>query len=359
MIYINARFLTQKVTGVQRFAEMISLELCKKHDDIVFVCPKGILRKSVADKLRVEQIGFSHGHLWEQIELPLYLSQRGSPLLINLGSTGPIIYRNKIITHHDITYLRYPESYSKPFLLFYKSLVPMMIRSSKHLLTVSEFSKKEITSTYHYPEESTSVIYNAADRKFKSKQQKDFQVYFLSVASEKFHKNQHGMINAFLKFNNKKPEEKKIKLKIIGDLFKASSHEKYHFKYGMEDIEFLGRVEDDELITLYQNAFTFIFPSFYEGFGIPPLEAQACGCPVLASGKASIPEILGESALYFNPFDESEIIKAMEIITENIELRNELIRRGNENIKRFSWQSSAEKLINVVRAVDKLRIRDE
>ncbi|MFK3841206.1 glycosyltransferase family 4 protein [Serratia sp. NPDC087055] len=356
MIYVNARFLTQKITGVQRFAEMISLELCKKYDDIVFVCPKGILRRSVAEKLRVEQIGLSHGHLWEQIELPLYLSQRGSPLLVNLGSTGPIIYRNKIITHHDITYLRYPESYSKPFILFYRFLVPMMISSSKHLLTVSEFSKREITKTYRYPGENTSVIYNAADIKFTSKRRKDSVVYFLFVASEKFHKNQHGMIDAFLKFNNCRSEGKKVKLKIIGDLLKRELDSNYNLENGMENIEFLGRVEDDELIILYQNAFAFIFPSFYEGFGIPPLEAQACGCPVLASDKASIPEILGDSALYFDPFDESEIVKAMEIIIKDDDLRNELIRRGNENIKRFSWQASAEKLIKAVRGVDNLKI---
>ncbi|HEJ6926753.1 TPA: glycosyltransferase family 4 protein [Serratia marcescens] len=351
MIYINARFLTQEITGVQRFAEMISLELCKKYNDIIFVCPQGVLRQDVAQKLRVKQVGFSHGHLWEQVELPAYLMRKGSPLLINLGSTGPIAYKNKIITHHDITYLRYPESYSRSFLLFYKLLVPMMIRTSKHLLTVSEFSKREITNAYQYPQDKTSVIYNAVEDKFQPKQQDTPDVYFLAVASKNFHKNHRGMIDAFLALKEKLPSSRNIKLKIIGDLFKELSYKNHNTGAKMEGIEFLGRVDDNELIRLYQNAYAFIFPSFYEGFGIPPLEAQACGCPVLASNQASIPEILGESALYFNPFSGNEMIHAMEDILRENELRLQLIRKGHENIKRFSWKLSAEKLIQIVRGI--------
>nr|WP_321970031.1 glycosyltransferase family 1 protein [Serratia marcescens] len=330
---------------------MISLELCKKYDDIIFVCPKGVLRNDVAQKLRVKQIGLSHGHLWEQVELPAYLIRKGSPLLINLGSTGPIAYKNKVITHHDITYLRYPESYSRDFLLFYKLLVPMMIKTSKHLLTVSEFSKREITNAYQYPQDKTSVIYNAVEDKFQSKQQETPNAYFLAVASRNFHKNHRGMIDAFLALKSKSSSNRNIKLKIIGDSFKALSYKNHNAIEEMEDIEFLGRVDDDELIRLYQNAYAFIFPSFYEGFGIPPLEAQACGCPVLASNQASIPEILGESALYFNPFSGNEMIHAMEDILRENELRLQLIRKGHENIKRFSWELSAEKLIQIVRGI--------
>ncbi len=277
--------------------------------------------------------------------------RKGSPLLINLGSTGPIAYKNKIITHHDITYLRYPESYSRSFLLFYKLLVPMMIRTSKHLLTVSEFSKREITNAYQYPQDKTSVIYNAVEDKFQPKQQDTPDVYFLAVASKNFHKNHRGMIDAFLALKEKLPSSRNIKLKIIGDLFKELSYKNHNTGAKMEGIEFLGRVDDNELIRLYQNAYAFIFPSFYEGFGIPPLEAQACGCPVLASNQASIPEILGESALYFNPFSGNEMIHAMEDILRENELRLQLIRKGHENIKRFSWKLSAEKLIQIVRGI--------
>lgn len=348
MIYINARFLTQEITGVQRFAEMLSLELRQKNNDIVFVCPKGVLRESVARQLQVKQIGFCRGHLWEQVELPIYLKKLGSPLLLNLGSTGPIFYKNKIITHHDITYLRYPQSYSKTFLMFYKYLIPMMISTSRHLLTVSEFSKKEITSTYKYPARKTSVIYNAAGQEFLPGKRNESEIYFLTVASGNYHKNHHGMIEAFLKFKKENPESRDIKLKIIGDALNVSSHTIRK----MKDIEFLGRIDDSELINLYQNAYAFIFPSFYEGFGIPPLEAQSCGCPVLASNKASIPEILGDSALYFDPFNKDEIVISMISIIKNENIRLSLIKKGHENITRFSWERSADKMIKLARDMD-------
>ncbi|KAB1496471.1 glycosyltransferase family 4 protein [Serratia proteamaculans] len=353
MIYVNARFLTQEITGVQRFAEMISLELSKKYDDIVFVCPQGILRESTAKKLKVKKIGLCQGHVWEQIELPIYLKKIGSPLLINLGSTGPIFYENKIITHHDINYLRYPQSYSKSFIIFYKSLIPMMIKTSKHLLTVSEFSKKEITNTYQFSTEKTSVIYNAAGEHFFPKRETDSEIYFLAVASKNYHKNHHGMIDAFIDFQRKNNSNRKAKLKIIGYSLKSFMEQDCRQEDSMQDIEYLGRVSDSELVKLYQNAYAFIFPSFYEGFGIPPLEAQACGCPVLASNQASIPEILGTSALYFNPFDKSEMTQVMLNIITNDELRNKLIKDGSENINRFSWETSAKKLNSLARELIK------
>ena len=144
MLFVNARYLTQELTGVQRFAEQISLSLNDIRDDIIFLSPPGILRKDVAEQLQVKEIGSKSGHQWEQIELPRFLKNNDSGLLLNLGSTAPVFYNNQIVTHHDVTYKRYPESFSKKFRLFYGFLIPMMLKHSKKLLTVSEFSKKEI-----------------------------------------------------------------------------------------------------------------------------------------------------------------------------------------------------------------------
>ncbi|HDS5482516.1 TPA: glycosyltransferase family 4 protein, partial [Serratia liquefaciens] len=115
-----------------------------------------------------------------------------------------------------------------------------------------------------------------------------------------------------------------------------------------DKIKFMGRVEDDEMICLYQNALAFVFPSFYEGFGIPPLEAQACGCPVISSNMASMPEILRDSAIYFDPSDEVGIASAMERIILDNDLRVNLIRNGDFNVKRFSWDASAAKISKMV-----------
>ncbi|HDU8665065.1 TPA: glycosyltransferase family 1 protein, partial [Serratia liquefaciens] len=123
MLFVNARYLTQELTGVQRFAEQISLSLKVIRDDVVFLAPPGVLRNNVANKLQVREIGSKSGHFWEQIELPRYLKKNGSGLLLNLGSTAPVFYNNQIVTHHDVTYKRYPESFSRKFRLLYGFLI--------------------------------------------------------------------------------------------------------------------------------------------------------------------------------------------------------------------------------------------
>ncbi|MBH2796494.1 glycosyltransferase family 4 protein [Serratia marcescens] len=351
MIYVNARFLTQEVTGVQRFAEMISLSLNNKINNITFLCPSGVLRESVGKKLNVKLIGNCQGHFWEQVELPLFLKKNGSPLLINLGSTGPIFYRNKIVTHHDITYLKYPRSYSVAFLIFYKIVIPFILRTSRHLITVSQFSREEIVNAYNYPKENISVVYNATDESFRpasTTETPNDDRYLLSVSSRNFHKNHHGMIGAFKRALQISPENKNIKIKIIGKTARSFSKQGYALECNSDNIEFLGRVNDEELINLYQNATAFIFPSFYEGFGIPPLEAQSCGCPVISSNAASMPEVLAESVLYFDPHSLEDMSEKINRIMMDENLRGSLSQKGLKNTRRFSWEKSAEELIKII-----------
>ena len=346
MLFVNSRYLTQELTGVQRFAEQISLSLKVIRDDVVFLAPPGVLRNNVANKLQVREIGSKSGHFWEQIELPRYLKKNGSGLLLNLGSTAPVFYNNQIVTHHDVTYKRYPESFSRKFRLLYGFLIPMMLKNSQRLITVSEFSKKEINEVYNHPKEKISVIYNAASDAFKKKTiAGNTEKYLLAVSSPNFHKNFHGMLKAFSLLEGKYD----VSLKIIGKTATSFSKQDFSSLINNSDkIKFMGRVEDDEMICLYQNALAFVFPSFYEGFGIPPLEAQACGCPVISSNMASMPEILRDSAIYFDPSDEVGIASAMERIILDNDLRVNLIRNGDFNVKRFSWDASAAKISKMV-----------
>jgi len=153
-IIVNARFLTQKMTGVQRFATELAVRLAEeKCLDIEFVTPKNIVHLNLARKLNAKIIGSFSGHLWEQICLPFYLRVNKKPLLINLCSTAPIIYKNQIITHHDITYIRFPQSFSSKFILLYKLIIPLILRSSKKVITVSNFSKKRNFFTLSYSRE--------------------------------------------------------------------------------------------------------------------------------------------------------------------------------------------------------------
>ncbi|MEB6082078.1 glycosyltransferase family 4 protein [Serratia marcescens] len=349
MIFVNARFLTQDLTGVQRFAEQISMALQTLRNDVVFVSPGDIKNKKVADLLNVKVVGKNSGHHWEQRDLPAFLKRNDNPLLVNLGNTAPLWYKNKIVTHHDVTYKKFPESYSRKFRLMYNLLIPVMLRNSRALLTVSEFSKKEITAAYRYNPEKTFVIYNAVSDIFKPAStniKSDEEKFLLAVSSPNYHKNFHGLLAAFSSVS----KHSNVKLKIIGGANKNFAGMSFSGKdeNDMKNVEFLGRVTDDELVSIYQKALAFVFPSFYEGFGIPPLEAQACGCPVVSSNQASLPEVLADSAMYFDPYNNQDMVNALENIIQNGEMREELKNKGYKNILNYSWVESARKLDGII-----------
>jgi len=338
MIVINARFLTQEIRGVQRFAQQICLALKRLRSDVVFVAPHDIKLHESAKDLDVHIIGRNTGHLWEQIDLPLYLLRQGSPLLVSLCSTAPVLYGNQIATHHDINYVRYPQSYSLGFRAAYRTLTPILLRRVKALLTVSSFSKGEISSFYGFPANRIFVVPNAVSEAFKPAPTEVTTPYLLAVSSPSAHKNFNRMIQAFLTLRN----HEDLQLHIVGaasEIF--ADPQLQHLACRDPRIRFLGRLTDAELIEQYQGATAFVFPSLYEGFGIPPLEAQACGCPVLAANAASIPEVLQASALYFDPMDVAHIAAAMERILTDMPLRKALRRRGLNNVERYSWDDSA------------------
>lgn len=344
MIYINARFLTQPITGVQRFSIELCKELNKIRSDLVFLVPSLdlILDKSLLDIFNIVEVKGGSGHFWEQFVLPKFLKKEGNPLLVNLCSTAPILYTNQIVTHHDVTYIRYPQSFSWKFRFFYKTIVPIILKASKRIITVSNFSKIDISNVYDINSEKFEVIYNAVSKDFIYDSVKKRKPYFLAVSSPSYHKNFHRLIEAFLE------SKSEFELYIIGG--QVSSFKKLDYKNNSR-IKFIGKVSDSDLIKYYQEASFFIFPSLYEGFGIPPLEAQACGCPVIASNAASIPEVLGSSALFFNPSDKSEIKNLIEKVSIDTDLQQNLRELGLLNLKRFSWEISANKLDSIIEEV--------
>ena len=356
MIAVNARFLTQSLTGVQRFALEISrgLQLLCGKDEIKFLAPHNILQEAEAKELDVEIIGSHTGHLWEQFDLPRHLKKKGSPLLLNFCNTAPVLYSNKISTLHDITYIRFPKTYSKAFRFFYQAIIPLVLKSSKHVFTVSEFSKKEICNYYHLLDDKITVIYNAVNDNFhpQSNESLNKENYLLAVSSVKESKNFEMIVKAF---EGVSKQMDNLKLFIVGDLKSGSfSNINLDALTSNAQIKLLGRVSDAELVELYSNAIAFLFPSLYEGFGIPVLEAQACHCPVIASNAASMPEVLIDSADLVNPHSVKDWIQAIYNIVTNTGHRNRLIESGIRNISRFSWKQSANKMFsNVIKGMSK------
>lgn len=341
-IYINARFLNQSITGVQRFAKDICLALIHQGYNLVLLVPSNTNKQNYLPNCEVILVGKHSGLYWESVELPSYLRKIGSPLLLNLCNRAPVFYKNNIVVLHDVTFRRYPKSVSFSFGIFYNLMIPLLVKKAKKLLTVSQFSKNEILNFYPNCKKNIDIIYNAVDNKFMPNKVINKDNYLLAVSSDYLHKNFARLIEAFILLDNQT-----VKLKIVGTKGKIAN--KYQ---NIQNIDFIGRVSDEELIKLYQGALAFVFPSFYEGFGIPPLEAQTCGCPVISANSASMPEVLGDSALFFNPFDIEDISKKMLTIINDQEIRNNLVEKGYKNTLRFSWKSSAIKLIQILSIIN-------
>ncbi|AZR81695.1 glycosyl transferase family 1 [Thiomicrospira sp. S5] len=344
MIVVNARFLSQNISGVQRYAIEISRQLKILGYGVRFFAPNNLIHKELADELDVEIIGNLTGHLWEQYELPRYLSKLRNPLLLNLCNTAPLFYKNNVVTLHDIAFERYPRTFSWKFRYAYQLAIPRIARSSKKLLTDSAFSKDEISAVYGVDRNKIDIVHCSVSGRFCFSEKETTEKYILAVSSLNYQKNFHALIQAFNLL-----KDKNIKLYLVGAINKNfADHKLVENIESNSNIKFMGRVNDDELVQLYSNALCFVYPSLYEGFGIPPLEAQACGCPCVVSSAASLPEACADSVVYCDPFDVSDMAKKIQLVVNDETLRGELRAKGFENIKRFSWTKSAKQIIQII-----------
>ena len=340
MIVVNARFLTQKVTGVQRFAIEISKILHKLNDRIVFVTPPGILDQDLAKELGAILIGKNQGTIWEQVDLRKYLTLNRKPLLINFCNTGLIFYKRQIVTIHDMSYKVNPKWFSRKFYLWYDFLIPHIAKRSLKILTVSNSSKKDIIKYLKIRPEKISVIYNSYYLNTNNNFEKIVgDKYLLTVSSFDPRKNLDNLVKAF------KNIDYKIKLIIVGS---NNSNFASHAELSDDNIIIKGYVSDDELVSLMNNADFFIYLSFYEGFGLPPIEAMYMGCPVIVSDIPAHREVCGNAALYTDPYDIEDIKNKITFMLNNEQVKKELITAGKNNIKRFDWFNSAQKVLDSI-----------
>jgi glycosyltransferase involved in cell wall biosynthesis len=341
LIYINSRFLTQPVTGVQRYAIELSLKLKKIDPSIEFVCPKNVVQHDIFERLNAKVIGNRTGHLWEQIDLPKYLKKED--LLINLCNTAPIIHRKKIVTVHDLAFLQ--KWHSLPFRIYYNFLIPKILKSSLEIITVSNTIKKEINNKYQIDLNKIHVIYNAVSCSYQNYPIVSVnEKYILFVGSMDPRKNLLSIILAFDMIN-----DTDVKLKIVGGQSKV--FKKLNLKYNPAKVEFLGRISDNVMPQLYSNAIAFIFPSLYEGFGMPPLEAISFGCPVIGSDIEVLHEIYGNAMMYFNPTNIQSIIETINEICTNSESRINLVLEGQKILSKYSFEISANQLYHLIKSV--------
>lgn len=337
-LFVNARFLTQDVTGVQRYAIELSKRLKTLHPDTRFLTPKGIKHPELAENLGAEVTGRLTGHLWEQLELPFLT--RGGPLL-SLCNTGPLVHPRQVVTLHDAAVFAVPEAYSRGFRSWYRVLHTGLGRTAKGILTDSEFSRGELERYARIPQHKLEVVYLGHEHVLEldrdvhilAEHRLTDRPFLLAVGSSSPHKNFGRLVRALATLG---PTDFDI-------VIAGGSNPRVHVGSGTlpDGIKHVGFVSDGELRALYEHTAGFAHPAYYEGFGIPPLEAMTLGCPVVCSHAASLPEVCGDAALYFDPMDEADIAVKIQTLMGDGDLQTRLRDRGRSRAERFSWDDAA------------------
>ncbi|MCQ2311364.1 MAG: glycosyltransferase family 4 protein [Paludibacteraceae bacterium] len=340
-IYINARWLLHSPTGVERYAYQITKSLVNLGALVVLICPKhGKIHEAYnTNGFTIIRYGIGQSHLWEQIILPWFFLGKRNYVLLSLMGLGSICVPKNVMTVHDLSFLHKPAWFSRRYSIYYRIMMPLAIRSSSHIITVSAFSKNEILHYYPWVDNHLiSVVPCAVDKTIFIANEQLREKFVLAVSSLDPRKNFQGLVNAL---NNTD-----IPLRIVGN--SGSIFAKLHITPS-KNITLLGYVGDEELKTLYNNASAFVFPSFYEGFGIPPLEAMASGCPVIVSDIPVMHEVCSDAAIYCDPFDETNIRQVIqEVINYSPTQLKSIAQIGYKNVQRYSWEQSAQALIDLL-----------
>jgi glycosyltransferase involved in cell wall biosynthesis len=319
----------------------------------------------IADNVRGRSVFIPDRYLniiWYRWRLPLYATYFSGQVDIYHGPdfalppTGK--HLRKVVTVHDLAFLEHPE-YALPSLAAHlRKVVPEAVDAADVVCTVSQEVSRTLIEHFQTPREKLSVIPNGVSSHFR----RITDPVLLGATRHKFglrhplvlgvgtlepRKNHIGLIKAFYTAQKKKKGPAMLALAGgKGWLYEETLRLVEELKLEKK-VRFLGRVTDLELITLYSLADVFAFPSFIEGFGVPPLEAMACGAPVITSNTSSLPEVVGDAALLVDPHNTGELSAAIARILENKPLQEELRQKGYERVKQYTWSASARKMLSV------------
>lgn len=301
--------------------------------------------------------------LWTQIRLSweMFKDKNKLDLLFIPSHTIPFIHPQKtVVTVHDLGFLYFPEIYQRSELIYQKFGLQMAIRHACHIITPSLYTKKDIINNFGYNPKKITVIYHGYNeelykpRVYPKKSDEDSYIFFVGRLEHK--KNILGIIKTYELLRR----EPKIKHKLVLAGKPGFGYDEYlDFKKSLpdniqKDIIELGYVPDKELAHWMKNADIFFFPSFFEGFGFPVIEAMACGVPVVAAKVTSIPEIAGSAAILVNPSKHFEMAVALSRLINDEKLRKTLVSKGKVRSSLFSWTKSAEKTLGVLENVVKM-----
>lgn len=362
-IAINCAFLQPKGGGVKEYMVNLVNNLSRlepNNDYVIYVLrdfEDYAKQRLMSERIRIKLIPFKTGSNINKIKRSLFEhkfwieeeKKEKWDLFHSPFFHAPKLKKTKIIlTVHDLRFVRYPETYSRLRATFLKHAVKRSILNAAHIISISEFTKSEIKSAYGIDDKKITTIHEAINpTDFTSAkasavgptQLKGFK-YILSVGHLEPRKNYDRLINAFKIIKNRNVTLADYKLVIVGkkECYYDSTLKAIE---SSNDIEYLNFVSHETLIWLYRNADLFIFPSLYEGFGFPPLEAAALGVISAVSEISSIPEICGDSVIYFNPYDIEDMALNIEKALVNKEVRNHLNKTLPDLVNKFSWEKNA------------------
>ena len=297
--------------------------------------------------------------LYEQMILPSYVKQFGLDVLHAPGDVPPIMAKcAKVVTLHDMQYIawyaKYPEYASKAKLLYVKYLYPLGARKSEVVITISENSKRDIVKYLGIAENKVRVIHEASRFSLGTNHiEPDLSIfekhritkdYILSVASLLPHKNLNRLIESYaLLMNNIEHQIVLTGMNLSGiNSIKEMVRKK---NIDSDRVIFTGYISEAELIALYKNASLYVLPSLFEGFGLPLLEAMSLGCPVAASARTSIPEVVGDAGVLFEPEDPKAMADAIYSVLFDVNLRDRLVDKGYKREKAFTWKKAARETL--------------
>jgi glycosyltransferase involved in cell wall biosynthesis len=319
-IAINGRFLSRRISGVERYAHEISKRI---------------------HPTRMIQSRFNSGqwigNLWEQIILPMQIKQNET--LWSPANAGPWLLKNQVLTIHDASVFDHPQWFKPSFAAWTRLSWKILAQRVKAIITVSNFSRERLKIHLGIPQEKIHVIHNGVGTPFEPQSQtrveevkKKYKLdkpYFLFVGTNEPRKNLSTLLQAWKDLKNS-----------VHTLFIAGGRGNV---FADTDFGVSIYVPDEDLPALYSGATAYVTTSHYEGFGLPALEAMACGTPVIAPNTTSFPEILGNAALLIDPNNSTEITIAMQKMMDDPQLANRLRENGLGQIKNFTWERAAEK----------------
>lgn len=374
-IGIDARFYGPFGKGLGRYTQKLVDYLAKidqANDYVIFI------KKENWDDFNTTNSKFTKvlaDYRWytlsEQINMPLVIKKAKIDLMHFPHFNVPIFYTGKfVVTIHDLIITSFPTRRASTLgpILYkikqwgYQIVVNSAVRRANKIITVSNYSKKEILKNFKVSADKIAVTYEAVNglserRETDSGNQeeitKKYQLrkpYLLYVGNAYPHKNLRALIKVF-------KELKKQNIKLFLTLVGKEDYFFERLKEGVRESElgdlitFPGFVSDEDLLAFYHQALAYIFPSFCEGFGLPPLEAMALGCPVICANSSCLPEILQDSALYFDPHEINGIIEAVKKVYFDRHLREELARKGLNHVQKFSWTKMAKETLAIYDSV--------